>query len=134
MLIPILVSLLVSNCSDQVHPAHPIALAYHYAQLQALAFEEDFDPATADLDRTKPKYLGIHTHAADFMREWKKAIEEDERAVESAPSKSAGTKRPAATAADIDVDDLADVRGAFEKGTLNKVSCGGTALACTIKI
>jgi ATP-dependent DNA helicase 2 subunit 1 len=102
------------------------ALAYHYAQLQALAFEEDFDPATADLDRTRPKYAGIHTHAGDFMREWKRAIEEDERAVEGVPSKSAGTKRPAANVADIDVDDLADVRGAFQKGTLNKVSIGPT--------
>lgn len=106
-----------------------VALAYHYAQLQALAFEEDFDPSTTDLDRTKPKYGGIHKAAGDFMREFNQSIEEDERAVEALP-KSGGTKRAATAAADIDEGDLADVKTAWEKGTLNKVSgsfCSKTA-------
>jgi len=92
------------------------ALAYHYAQLQALAFEEDFDPATAtDLDRCLPKYHGIHKSAGEFMKEWNAAVEEDERAVEGL--------KPATKRATIDVDeeDLEDIPGAWANGSLDKM-------------
>ncbi|RXK40524.1 hypothetical protein M231_02176 [Tremella mesenterica] len=93
------------------------SLAYHYAQIQALAFEEDFDPSTAtDLDKTVPKYRGMHKAAGDFMKEWNMSIREDERAVESL---TMAHKR--STAVEIDEDDLADVAGAFAKGELTKV-------------
>lgn len=103
------------------------ALAYHYAQLQALAFEEDFDPATTDLDRTKPKYHGVHKAAGEFMREWNKAIEEDERAVAGPPAK-AGTKRAAINVADLKEGDLVDVRGYWLKGTMSKVGLGASTV------
>lgn len=60
-----------------------LALAYHYAQLQSLAFEEDFDPASAEaeqLDKTLPKHAGMHKAAGEYMREWNKEIEDDNRA------------------------------------------------------
>ena len=71
------------------------ALQYHYAQLQALAFEEDFDLSQRidEIDKTYPKYHGMHKAAGDFMAEWNKAIEEDERAVEGV--KKGATKRAA---------------------------------------
>ena len=72
-----------------------VALAYHFAQLQALAFEEDFDLAENidEIDKTYPKYNGMHNAAGDFMAEWNTVIAEDERAVETLKS---GTKRSAA--------------------------------------
>ena len=66
-----------------------LALAYHYQQLQALAFEEDFDPAEmADLDRTLPKHHGMHKAAGDFMKEWNMEVDEDERGVAVAKGSS----------------------------------------------
>lgn len=67
--------------ADRGVPADEVALAFHYAQLQSLAFEEDFDPNEAtDLDKTLPKHAGMHKAAGEFMREWNREIEEDERA------------------------------------------------------
>jgi len=73
-----------------------LALAYHYAQLQSLAFEEDFDLAQQidEIDKTYPKHHGMHRIAGDFMAEWNKEIEDDERAVASV---KAATKRNAAS-------------------------------------
>lgn len=97
------------------------ALRYHFAQLEALAFEEDFDlqQRIDDIDKTYPKYHGMHTVAGDFMAEFNKAIEEDERCVDV--PRRGGTKRSAATAAEIDEDDLADVVGAYRDGKIDKV-------------
>ncbi|ORX40593.1 SPOC like C-terminal domain-containing protein [Kockovaella imperatae] len=95
------------------------SLQYHYAQLQALAFEEDFDLAQKidEIDRTYPKYHGMHKAAGEFMAEWNQAIEEDERAVESL---KAPTKRAAATV-EVDEAELEDVAGAYREGTIDKV-------------
>ncbi|KAK8853185.1 hypothetical protein IAR55_003887 [Kwoniella newhampshirensis] len=105
------------------------ALAYHYAQLQALAFEEDFDPASPaaqELDRTYPKHGGMHRAAGDFMKEWNQAIEADDRAEERL---TGGRKRTAGTrgggggdaAGDLEEEDLRDVRGMWKMGTLEKL-------------
>lgn len=69
----------IGRYRSEVYP-NP-ALAHHYAQLQALAFEEDFDLSQKidEIDRTYPKYNGMHQVAGDYMAEWKQAIEEDER-------------------------------------------------------
>ena len=95
------------------------ALAYHYAQIQALAFEEDFDPSSAEFDKTIPRYEGMHRAAGDFMKEWNLCIAEDERAVTSLKG---GSKRSAAPATQIAEGDLADVAGAFAQGELSKVN------------
>ena len=70
------------------------ALAYHYAQLQSLAFEEDFDYAQQidEIDKTFPKYGGMHRAAGQYMESWNRMIEEDERAVDKL---HAATKRTA---------------------------------------
>ncbi|WWD19602.1 hypothetical protein CI109_104064 [Kwoniella shandongensis] len=104
------------------------ALAYHYAQLQALAFEEDFDPSSPEaqeLDRTYPKHHGMHRAAGDFMREWNRAIEDDDRAEERL---TGGKKRTARggggdddPAGDLEEEDLRDVRGMWKMGTLEKL-------------
>lgn len=79
-LIPILVGSFNHVASDKASELTRTALAYHYAQLQSLAFEEDFDPAEAeDLDKTLPKHYGMHKAAGEYMKEWNIEIKEDER-------------------------------------------------------
>ncbi|WWC72003.1 uncharacterized protein I206_105962 [Kwoniella pini CBS 10737] len=103
------------------------SLAYHYAQLQSLAFEEDFDPASSqaqELDKTFPKWWGMHKAAGEFMAEFNQSIEDDERAIESLKG---GTKRstksgPSAdTALEMNEEDLKDLRGLWKLGKLDKV-------------
>lgn len=67
------------------------ALAYHQQQLQALAFDEDFDTELFD-DKALPKYGGIHGAAGQLMEEWNRLIEADSRAIEVT---TAATKRTA---------------------------------------
>ncbi|RSH91860.1 ATP-dependent DNA helicase II subunit 1 [Saitozyma podzolica] len=90
------------------------SLAYHYAQLQSLAFEEDFDPENVQ-DKTIPKHGGMHKAAGEFMREWNQAIDEDDRCAETMAK---GAKR---AAVQVDEEDLADVQGSWEKGKLDKL-------------
>ncbi|WOO82294.1 ATP-dependent DNA helicase II subunit 1 [Vanrija pseudolonga] len=92
------------------------ALAYHQEQLQALAFEEDFDTEQFE-DRALPKYKGIHTAAGAIMSKWKQLIDDDERS-----RIILATKGPVKRAVvEIDKDDLADVEGAWKKGSLDKL-------------
>ncbi|WVW86165.1 hypothetical protein I302_108206 [Kwoniella bestiolae CBS 10118] len=96
------------------------ALAYHYAQLQSLAFEEDFDPSSTqgqDLDKTFPKWWGMHKAAGEFMSEFNRSIEEDERAVESLKG---GTKRAGRADEGVEEGDLKDLRGLWKLGRLDK--------------
>lgn len=100
----------------------PAALAYHYAQLQALAFEEDFDPSDpdkiAELDKTFPKHGGMHKIAGKYMEAWNGAIRDDERAIESLKG---GTKRTIHKV-QVEADDLEDIESAYRDNTLDKVS------------
>ena len=67
--------------------------------MQSLAFEEDFDPSTTDdLDKTLPKHAGMHKAAGEFMREFNREIEDDERATQ-------GLSKPGKRAAGTDVSD-----------------------------
>lgn len=97
-------------------------MAYHYAQLQALAFEEDFDtsdPDTiADLDKTFPKHGGMHKIAGKYMEQWNTAIKEDPRAVETLKG---GTKRTVHKV-EVDKGDLEDIEAAWRNGSLSGVS------------
>lgn len=99
----------------------PAALAFHYAQLQALAFEEDFDPSDpdkiAELDKTFPKHGGMHKIAGKYMEAWNDAIRDDERAIETLKS---GTKRTYKV--QVEAEDLEDIEGAYRDNTLDKVS------------
>lgn len=81
------------------------ALQYHQRQLEALAFEEDFDTAMFE-DVALPKYAGVHKQAGKLMAEWKRLVDEDDRALENLTVKS-GTKRGAAApaAAAVSSDD-----------------------------
>ncbi|KIR62445.1 ATP-dependent DNA helicase II subunit 1 [Cryptococcus bacillisporus CA1873] len=96
------------------------SLAYHYDQLQALAFEEDWDPEDPDkqaLDKTMPLYDGMHSRAGEFMEEFNKEIENDERAVE----KLAGpTKRAKAEETTLNEWDLRNIPDMWKKGTLSQ--------------
>ncbi|KAL1412750.1 ATP-dependent DNA helicase II subunit 1 [Vanrija albida] len=92
------------------------ALAYHQEQLQALAFDEDFDTEQFD-DRALPKYKGIHTAAGSIMTKWKQLIDDDERSRIVIATKG-GTKR---AVVEVDKDDLADIEGAYKKGSLDKL-------------
>lgn len=77
------------------------ALQYHQRQLEALAFEEDFDTAMFE-DLALPKYAGVHKQAGALMAEWKRLINEDDRATEEVTVKP-GTKRGAGAPAVAEV-------------------------------
>ncbi|KAJ8592867.1 Ku DNA-binding complex, Ku70 subunit [Rhizopogon salebrosus TDB-379] len=89
------------------------ALAYHNAQLQASAFREEFDLEAFE-DLTRPKYDMIHKRAGNLMKEWKKALVNDESA--SAVVVTTGSKRKA----DVSVDE-AEIRSKHEAGALDKL-------------
>lgn len=93
------------------------ALDYHQKQLQALAFDEDFDTDMFE-DKALPKYAGVHRAAGVLMGEWRRLIDEDERAIEVlAPA----TKR---NVVQLDEADITDVAEAYRKGTITKVNFG----------
>jgi ATP-dependent DNA helicase 2 subunit 1 len=101
------------------------ALEYHQKQLQALAFDEDFD-TDAFNDSALPKYAGIHKAAGKLMKEWNELVNEDERAVEVlAPA----TKRPVVTVStwvcdpsdlQVDVDDVEHIVNMYRNGNISK--------------
>lgn len=66
------------------------ALAFHYAQLEATAFREEFNSALFD-DRTLPKYDTIRKKAGPLIKEWAKLLKEDKSA--DAVIVQAGSKR-----------------------------------------
>nr|P0CO50.1 RecName: Full=ATP-dependent DNA helicase II subunit 1; AltName: Full=ATP-dependent DNA helicase II subunit Ku70 [Cryptococcus neoformans var. neoformans JEC21]P0CO51.1 RecName: Full=ATP-dependent DNA helicase II subunit 1; AltName: Full=ATP-dependent DNA helicase II subunit Ku70 [Cryptococcus neoformans var. neoformans B-3501A] len=99
------------------------SLAYHYDQLQALAFEEDWDPedpAKQALDKTMPLYGGMHSRAGEFMEEFNKEIENDERAVEklAAPTKRGKAEKETT----VNEWDLRNIPDMWKKGTLSQLS------------
>lgn len=102
------------------------SLAYHYDQLQALAFDEDWDPedpAKQALDKTMPLYGGMHSRAGEFMEEFNKEIESDERAVEKLASPTKRTKADKRTT--VNEWDLRNIPDMWKKGTLSQVSGSG---------
>ena len=68
------------------------ALAFHYAQLEATAFREEFDVASFQ-DHTLPKNNTIHKKAGPLIKEWAKLLQSDESA--NAIIVEAGSKRKA---------------------------------------
>ncbi|KAI9456788.1 SPOC like C-terminal domain-containing protein [Russula earlei] len=55
------------------------ALAFHYAQLEATAFREEFDPALFE-DHTLPKNDTIRKKAGPLIKEWMDLLQNDESA------------------------------------------------------
>jgi hypothetical protein len=68
------------------------ALAFHYAQLEATAFREEFDAASFQ-DHTLPKSNTIHKKAGPLIKEWVKLLQTDESA--NAVIVGTGSKRKA---------------------------------------
>ncbi|KAI0259101.1 ku70-like protein [Gloeopeniophorella convolvens] len=89
------------------------ALAFHYAQLEASAFREEFDEKSFE-DHTLPKNSTIQRKAGPLIREWKKLLRDDESAKVVIPV--AGSKRKA----DVSVSE-ADLRQDYETGALMKL-------------
>lgn len=95
-------------------------LAYHYAQLEASAFREEFNPDTFE-DPTKPKIDMIHKvpfqgcflqytltglqRAGTLIKEWKDIIESDDSSkvtvIQKAGAPGGGTKRKAVCQATV---------------------------------
>ncbi|KAI0288957.1 SPOC like C-terminal domain-containing protein [Russula brevipes] len=86
------------------------ALAFHYAQLEATAFREEFDPSSFD-DHTLPKNDTICKKAGPLIREWTKLLQNDKSA--DAVIVQTGLKRKA----DVSVSE-AEVRSRYETGSL----------------
>ncbi|KAI6043106.1 SPOC like C-terminal domain-containing protein [Pisolithus marmoratus] len=87
------------------------SLAYHNAQLQAVAFREEFDDESFE-DLTRPKYDMIHKRAGPLLREWKKSLVKDENF--NNVLATTGVKRKA----DVSVDE-AELRSKYESGRLD---------------
>ncbi|KAL0063987.1 ATP-dependent DNA helicase II subunit 1 [Marasmius tenuissimus] len=90
-----------------------MALAFHNAQLQATAFNEQFDPESFE-DLTIPKYEMVHKRAGKLMKEWKDALMDDPSA--SKVVTVTGSKRKA----DTSVDE-AEIRSKHEAGQISKL-------------
>lgn len=90
------------------------SLAYHNAQLEAAAFRDEYDPDSFT-DLTEPNAKAIHRKAGELIKQWKKALHDDESsAIVDEPV--AGAKRKA----DVSVGE-AEVRSHCEGGTLSKL-------------
>lgn len=86
------------------------ALAFHYAQLEATAFREEFDAASFQ-DHTLPKNNTIHKKAGPLIKDWAKLLQSDESA--NAVIVEAGSKRKP----DVSLPE-AEVRSRYETGGL----------------
>ncbi|KAH9063618.1 SPOC like C-terminal domain-containing protein [Lactarius vividus] len=86
------------------------ALAFHYAQLEATAFREEFDADSFE-DNTLPKNNTIHKKAGPLIKEWTKLLQSDESA--NAVIVDAGSKRKA----DVSLPEV-EVRSRYETGAL----------------
>lgn len=89
------------------------SLAYHNAQLQAVAFREEFDGESFE-DLTRPKYDIIHKRGGALLKEWKKTLVKDDNF--NNVLATSGVKRKA----DISVDE-AELRSKCESGQLDKL-------------
>ncbi|KAL5485891.1 KU70 [Sanghuangporus weigelae] len=90
------------------------ALAFHYAQLEASAFREEYNPDTFE-DPTLPKLDMIHKRAGSLIKEWKEVVQNNEHA-NTVFIQKAGTKRKA----DTSVLE-AEIRSKYESGQLTKL-------------
>ncbi|KAE9390609.1 Ku DNA-binding complex, Ku70 subunit [Gymnopus androsaceus JB14] len=66
------------------------ALAYHYEQLEAAAFREEYNPDAFE-DQSEPNVDMIHKRAGKFLKEWKIALANDDSATYVVPT--TGSKR-----------------------------------------
>jgi hypothetical protein len=78
----------VRTCRCRLTRTALSALAFHYAQLEATAFREGFDPSSFE-DHTLPKNDTIRKKAGPLIREWVKLLQNDK----SADAVPTGSKR-----------------------------------------
>ncbi|KLO17356.1 ku70-like protein [Schizopora paradoxa] len=90
------------------------ALAFHYAQLEATAFREPFEPDNFE-DPTLPKIDMIHKRAGALIKAWKAVVKDDENATTQFVQ-ATGTKRKA----DVSVDEM-EIKSKYESGLLGKL-------------
>ncbi|KAK7442502.1 ATP-dependent DNA helicase II subunit 1 [Stygiomarasmius scandens] len=90
------------------------ALAFHNAQLEASAFQEDFDKEDFE-NVTDPNFKNIHKRAGELMQRWKEALAKDDSA-DLVAVVSAGTKRKADTSVDEE-----EIRSRYNSGELAKL-------------
>jgi ATP-dependent DNA helicase 2 subunit 1 len=117
----------------QLHLAHAYdpekyqnpSLQWHYRILQAIALDEDLPEQPED--NTLPKYKAIHKNAGMLVKEWGEELEKYDIAPVDVPMK--GRKRVTAGGDDSATKKAktaggggVDVRGAYEKGTLGKLT------------
>ncbi|KAF8520514.1 Ku DNA-binding complex Ku70 subunit [Gautieria morchelliformis] len=89
------------------------ALALFWGQLEARAFQEEYDAGSFG-DMSMPRYDPMHKRAGGLMQEWKAALNQDEGADHVIIA--AGAKRKA----DVSVDE-AEMRSRWDAGTLDKL-------------
>ncbi|KIY53908.1 Ku DNA-binding complex, Ku70 subunit [Fistulina hepatica ATCC 64428] len=95
------------------------ALAYHNEQLQATAFQEEYNGEDFE-DLTAPPLDMIHERAGAMMKAWKDRLSLNDAANEVIVTKSATTGTKRKTSENPDYDDT-EIRSRYESGTLAKM-------------
>ncbi|KAF8824695.1 hypothetical protein HHX47_DHR7000139 [Lentinula edodes] len=93
------------------------ALAFHYDQLEASAFREEFNPDAFE-DLTEPNVDLIHAKAGKLLKEWKVELANDHSATLVIPV--TGSKRKPDDASNDGID-VAEIKSRFESGSLMKL-------------
>ncbi|KIK60138.1 hypothetical protein GYMLUDRAFT_200779 [Collybiopsis luxurians FD-317 M1] len=88
------------------------ALAYHYEQLEASAFQEPYNADDFE-DLTEPNLDQIHARAGPLLKQWKLGLLNDHSATYI--QLASGSKRKS-----DDVVDIGDIVSKYKAGTLNK--------------
>ncbi|KAJ3935286.1 MAG: SPOC like C-terminal domain-containing protein [Lentinula lateritia] len=93
------------------------ALAFHYDQLEASAFREEFNPDAFE-DLTEPNVDLIHAKAGKLLKEWKVELADDHSATLVIPV--TGSKRKSEDTSNDGID-VAEIKTRFESGSLMKL-------------
>ncbi|KAJ3862177.1 SPOC like C-terminal domain-containing protein [Lentinula novae-zelandiae] len=103
--------------SGYPHKYATTALAFHYDQLEASAFREEFNPDAFE-DLTEPNVHLIHAKAGKLLKEWKVELADDHSATLVIPV--TGSKRKSEDTS-TDGIDVAEIKTRFESGSLMKL-------------
>ncbi|KAH9964727.1 ku70-like protein [Lactifluus volemus] len=87
------------------------ALSFHYAQLEATAFREEFHSDSFE-DHTLPKNEMIHKKAGPLIKEWAKLVQNDKSATTVVVRATTSKRKP-----DVSLSEV-EVRSRYETGSL----------------
>ena len=90
----------VRTCRCRLTRTGLSALAFHYAQLEATAFREEFDPNSFE-DHTLPKNDTIRKKAGPLIREWVKLLQNAAKSADAVTVQTGSKRKPVSPAPNI---------------------------------